>query len=244
MAEPGELMTRIGMKTGTKRLLFYVDALRHIDQLEGLLSILSPSSLLIATTRNSSVIMAAEANSVMDIPPYEWDDALKYSRLASGERPISVEHLREISELVRYNPLGLNLALKNAAQFRPEVTIAQLKREDHNIATNVERELTRPLQMGYEMLEVSLSWAFRQLAKSPYRSDYDIHVLMELWNVSEEQALSWATSLSTDAGLLQPSKQDDWHLHQQVYNYSRSLSGVKTGHRLRSVYRWRKRHQK
>ena len=242
MAEPGELMTRIGMKTGTKRLLFYVDALRHIDQLEGLLSILSPSSLLIATTRNSSVIMAAEANSVMDIPPYEWDDALKYSRLASGERPISVEHLREISELVRYNPLGLNLALKNAAQFRPEVTIAQLKREDHNIATDVERELTRPLQMGYEMLEVSLSWAFRQLAKSPYRSDYDIHIFAELWNVSEEQALSWATSLSTDAGLLQPSKQDDWHLHQQVYNYSRSLSGVKTGHRLRSVYRWRKRH--
>ena len=243
-AEPSELMTRIGMRIGTKRLLFYVDALHHTDQLEGLLSLLSPSSLLIATTRSSCVAMAAERNSVMNIPPYEWNDALKYSHLISGENPLKAEYLREISELVLYNPLGLSLALKNAAQFSPEVTIAQLKRGSHNIATDVERELTRPLQMGYEMLDISLSWAFRQLAKSPYRSIYDVHELAYLWNVSEEQALSWAASLSTDAGLLQPSGYDGWHLHQQIYNFSCSLIDIKTGHKLRSLYNWRKRQQK
>lgn len=242
VTDPGELLAQIGRKIGTQRLLFYVDALHHIDQLEGLLSILSPASLLIATTRSSRVLLAAEANSVLSIPPFRWEDALKYAHLTCGESAISAEHLREISELVRYNPLGLRLALKNAAQFCPEVTIAQLKRDDQNLATDVERELTRPLQLGYEMLEVSLSWAFRQLAKAPYRSDYTLPELAELWNVSETQALSWAASLSTDAGLLQPANQADWHLHQSVYNFSRNLSSVKTGHRLRSVYRWKKRH--
>jgi hypothetical protein len=239
-SDPLELVSLLANKTRHQRMLFYVDALQNSSQLDGLLSVLAPTSLLIATTRSSSVLLAAESNSVMSIPPFQLDEAIRYSELAIPEKPISLEHLREIYELVRHNPLGLSLALKNAAQSSPKVTIARLRMYSFFPAIDVERELMRPLQMSYNMLGPSLNWAFRQLARAPYRPDYSLPQLAELWDVSLDQALSWVDFLSQDAGLLEASEQGDWHLHQQVYNFSHSLSNPR---KSRIRYLSKKRHR-
>jgi hypothetical protein len=212
--------------------------------LDELLSLISPNSLLIATTRSSSVVLAAETDSVLSIPPFVWEEVLDYSRLVSGETPISTKMLHEIAGLVENNPLGLSLALKSAAQFRPDITVAQLKHESTVVATDVERELNRPIRMGFEMLAAPLKWAFQQLAKLPYHHSYSVTELAKLWNVSIEQALSWAALFSKDAGLLHSCSRNRWRIHRRVYNFSRSLSSVKSGHRLRSRYSWMKRHRK
>jgi hypothetical protein len=177
----------------------------------------------------------------MSVPPFQLDEAIRYSELAIPEKPISQEHLHEIYELVRHNPLGLSLALKNAAQSSPQVTIARLRMCDFFPTTDVERELMRPLQMSYDMLEPALGRAFRQLARAPYHQDYSLQQLAELWDVSFDKALSWADSLCQDAGLLDASEHGDWHLHQQVYNFSHSLSNPR---KSRMKYLWKKRHNR
>jgi DNA polymerase III delta prime subunit len=244
MINPANLATDIGRKIGTQRLLFCVDALRNYDQLDELLSIMPSSSLLIATTRSSGVILAAEKDSVLTIPPFEWDEVLDYSHMVNGENPIDTEILHEIAGLVDYNPMGLNLALKSAAQFCPEVTVAQLKHESIVVATDVERELNRPLQLGYEMLDTPLKLAFQQLAYLRFRYSYGITELAKLWNVSTDQALSWAASLSKDSGLLHSLHQDRWRISRRIYNYSRSLNNKKAVSELRSKYGSKKRHRK
>jgi hypothetical protein len=240
-SDPLELVSLLANKSRHQRMLFYVDAVRNPSQLEGLLSVLAPTSLLIATTRSSSVLLAAENNSVMSVPPFQFDEAVRYSELAIPEKPISPEQLREIYELVRHNPLGLSLALKNAAQSSPKVTIARLRMCNFFPAIDVEHELMRPLQMSYDMLEPQLDWAFRQLARAPYRQDYSLPQLAELWHSSLDQALSWADSMCQDSGLLDATGHGDWHLHQQVYNFSQSLSNPR---KSRTKYLWKKRHSR
>ncbi len=238
------LAARIGQQISNQRLLFCVDALRNYDELAELLSLISPNSLLIGTTRNSGVVLAADTDSVLNIPPFEWQEVLDYARLVGGEIPINTEILHEIAGLVDYNPMGLNLALKSAEQFRPEVTVAQLKHESIVVATDVERELNKPLQLGYEMLDAPLKLAFEQLGYLRFRYSYNIKELATLWGVSADQALSWAASLSKDSGLLHSFKKNRWRIPRRIYNFSQSLNNKKAINELRSKYGSKKRRRK
>jgi DNA polymerase III delta prime subunit len=244
LKDPRTLAARINQKIHNQRLLFCVDALGDYDELAELLSLISPNSLLIGTTRSSGVVMASDTNSVLHIPPFEWEEVLDYSRLVGGGTPINTEILHEIAGLVDYNPMGLNLALRSAVQFRPEVTVAQLKHESIVVATDVERELNRPLQLGYEMLDVPLKLAFQQLGHLRFRYSYGITELAKLWNVSTDQALSWAASLSKDSGLLYSCHQNRWRIPRRIYNFSRSLNNKKAVSELRSKYGSKKRHRR
>ncbi len=244
MINPANLAADIGRRIGSQRLLFCVDALRNYDQLDELLSVMPSSSLLIATTRSSGVVLAAEKDSVLTIPPFEWEEVLDYSRMFNGENPIGTEILREIAAQVENNPMGLNLAFKSAAQFCPEITVAQLKGDPNVVITNVERELMMPFCLGYQMLESPLKQAFQELAYLPFRSSYDALELANLWKVSPDQALRWAAILYKDAGLLKPCDPDRWQIHRRVYNFSRSLRSVKMMNKVRSGYSWKKRHRR
>ncbi|MBN2146701.1 MAG: ATP-binding protein [Anaerolineales bacterium] len=216
-ADLGSILSRQLIK---QKILFLLDSVEATEPLKAFTTILPPNCQVVVTTSQTAVTLIAEPDAVVHVPALDWNETVALARSPENEGiAIDDAELKNLADAVRYNPLGLHLALRLTAQRGYEAVLSELLAPPLEEDSGVQRELLAPVRMAYEILHPDQRRAFAKLGALPRLRSYDLPSLAALWNAPTGHAWKWAEDLRSDARLLERAG-NDWGIHDVVLKYA------------------------
>lgn len=217
-----------------RRLMLLADNLSSPADLDALRPLCELGCLLIVTTRCLEVSRQVNYSNVIELTAYSKSDVMEYysKNYASQPSIVTQERLFDLAEMVRYNPLGLNIALRRVAEEGWEPVMQKVQLAPSTCLQDVFKDLHKPFWLAYSSLSIDDQEKFCSLGLLPTLASYDEDRLGKFWGVSKARANEYLVRLEKEAGLVRRCSQemDSWYFHPQVLNYARCLLGENSLH--------------
>ena len=230
--------------TADRGRLFLVDDLKAYKHLDTLVKHLQSQDFVVFTSRLEKVAQYVLPRFMVTVGPLEQREALDLAqRFLPSWQEEDEGHLLQLGALVNWNVFGLLLGLSDAARYGWEATFCRLQHPPEP-RSEVETFLGRLFWMNYETLGregAVYQEAFAKLGGVPYFRVYSTTSLAAIWDVSFEQALSWANIMARETELMAKGSSDQWQLHEQAYHFAQQLFSRLPPEARASVKRWMKR---
>ena len=225
--QPTILKTDLRKALSGKRIMFLVDTLSSANEIDVLKPLSEMGCLLVVATRSLEVARQVDYSNVIELKSYSKSDVLEYYSKNYALRPSQVtqEKLLQLAEMVCFNPLGLNIALRRVAEEGWETVMKKVCLAPAIWKEGVFKDLHKPLWLAYSSLSAEDQDKFRKLGILPTLAGYDEERLSLFWGISRTKANEILVRLEKEAGLARrcPQRNGCWHFHPQVMAYARYL---------------------
>lgn len=214
-----------------KKVLILADNLSTLEEIEVLTPLCDLGCLLVVSTRCLIVARQANYSNVIELAPYSESDVREYYSKYYAAHPslVTQEKLIQLAEMVCFNPLGLDIALRRVAEEGWETVMNKVNLAPSFMKGNVYEDLHKPFWLAYSSLKIDDQEKFRRLGILPPLASYDEERLSLLWGVSKTKANEILLRLEKEAGLAYRCPGSScWHFHPQVLNYARYLHGERS----------------
>ncbi len=218
----------------SKKVLVLVDNLSTLEEIEGINPLCELGCLVVISTRCLAVARQAERSNVIELAPYSESDVREYYSKNSSILPASIteDQLMELADLVCFNPIGLDIALRRVVEEGWVDVVNKVNLATSFMNEDVYEDLHKSFWLAYSSLKKEDQEKFRRLGIIPPLACYDEERLSLLWGVSKNKANEILLRFEKEAGLVHRCfKRGCWHFHPQVLNYARYL------HRASPLYR-------
>jgi hypothetical protein len=210
-----------------KRILFLIDRLDSPEEIEELKPLCAMGCWLVIATRCLEVARQADYSSVVEMKAYSIGDVIEYyaKNYADQPSPVTQDKLLQLAEMVCFNPLGLNIALRRVAEEGWDTVMRKVRLAPSFMKEDVFEDLHRPLWLAYSSLNCEDQEKYLLLGALPTLASYDEKRLSLLWGVSKTKANEVLVRLEKEAGFVQHCVEgtEAWHIHPQVLSYARFL---------------------
>ena len=151
--------------------------------------------MLVVTIRCLGVARQADYSNVIELTAYSISDVLEYytKNYAARPSPVNQEKLIQLAEMVCFNPLGLNIALRRVAEEGWESVMEKVRLAPSIWKEDVFEDLHKPFWLSYSSLSAEDQDKFRRLGALPTLASYDEERLDLESNCDKSQAAEGAT---------------------------------------------------
>ncbi|MBN1618491.1 tetratricopeptide repeat protein [Candidatus Dojkabacteria bacterium] len=212
-----------------KKVLIVLDDAWDIMPINSLL-VGGPKSFTIITTRQAMLAKAVRAK-FLELDVLSEEESIDLIQGWIGEQMLdsNLDQAKELSKLVEYLPLALELAATQVIDIGWVSVLRRLRSDKQKLSileldeAQTKRESIRnSFQLSYERLDDKLQENFRKLGIFAYQTPFDIEVVRVLWDLSVENTEVDLNKLSGRA-LIKRVSETRYQIHGLLHQFIQEL---------------------